>query len=142
MSTQENKALADRFVNEVINPGALDRAGEFFTPDYIDHAAAPGIPPGIEGLKMFFGMFRAAFPDLTYKIEDTLAEGDHVVQRLTGNATMKGSFLGMPATGKHAAWGEIHIVRVGAGGKFVEHWANVDQISMFMQLGLVPAPGG
>lgn len=139
MSTEQNKALADRFVKEVINTGALDRAAEYFMPDYVDHAATPGVPPGIEGLKAFFGSFRAAFPDLEYKIEDTIAEGDMVVQRLTGSGTMKGMLQGMPASNKHATWGEIHIVRAGAGGKFVEHWANVDQVSMLMQLGFIPA---
>lgn len=140
MSTGEMKILANRFVEEVINTGNLDRADEFFTTDYVDHAAPPGLPPGTAGLKAFFGMFRAAFPDLHYTLEDTIAEGDKVVQRFTARGTMQGPFLGMPATGKRAIWSEIHIVRE-AGGKFVEHWASVDQLGMFQQLGLAPAPG-
>jgi len=28
----------------------------------------------------------------------------------------------------------MHIARVGAEGKFVEHWANVDQLGMLMVL--------
>jgi predicted ester cyclase len=142
MSIGQNKANADRFVNEVINQGDLDRADEFFARNFIEHAAPPGFPPGSEGLKQFLRSFRAAFPDLCYTIADTVAEGATVAQRLTGHGTMRGSFLGMPATGKSASWEELHIARVDPSGKFVEHWANVDQLGMLTQLGLGPMPGG
>ena len=141
MSTEENKAIARRLVEEVINVGKLEAAAQYFTPDYIDHAATPGLPPGVEGFTAFFTAFRAAFPDLHYHIEDVVAEGDRVVQRAMAHGTMKGDFLGMPATGKNATWSEMHIVRV-KDGKIVEHWANVDQLGMLQQLGLAPAPGG
>jgi len=141
MSTADNKMLANRLVEEVINKGNLDAAGDYFTADYADHAAPPGLPPGVEGFKAFFGGLRAAFPDLHYVIEDTIAEGDMVVNRATAHGTMKGDFLGMKATGKHAAWTEMHIVRI-LNGKIVEHWANIDQVGMLQQLGLMPGPGG
>jgi predicted ester cyclase len=141
MSTEDNKAITRRLVEEVINAGNLDAASQYFTPDYVDHAAPPGLPPGVEGFKAFFTGFRAAFPDLHYHIDDAVAEGDMVVQRATAHGTMKGDFLGMKATGKSATWGEMHIVRV-KNGKIVEHWANVDQLGMLQQLGLAPAPGG
>ncbi len=79
----------------------------------------------------------AAFPDLTSTIEFTVAEGDEVMQHITSHGTMKGDFLGMKATGKRATWTESHIVRF-ANGKVVEHWANVDQVGMLQQLGLMP----
>src|SRR5215469_991741 len=100
MTAEQNKALASRFVEEVINQGHIDRAGEFFTANYVDHfPAPPGFPTGVEGLKQYFTLFRQAFPDIHYTIDDTVAEGDKVVQRLTGSGTMKGEFLGIPATG-------------------------------------------
>jgi predicted ester cyclase len=55
-------------------------------------------------------------------IDDTIADGDKLVQRLTGHGTMQGSLAGMPATGKHAPWSEIH-VSCFKDGKVVEHWA-------------------
>ena len=45
----------------------------------------------------------------------------------------------MPATGKRATWTEIHIGRV-VNGRLTEHWGVVDQLSMLVQLGIVPAP--
>ena len=140
MSTDQNKANVDRLVRQVINTGDFARASDYFDNNYIEHAAPPGYPAGLPGLKQFFTDFRAAFPDLNYTIDDTLAEGDRVVQRLTGHGTMKGAFLGMPPSGKSAVWTELHIGRVGSNGKLVEHWANVDQANMLMQLGFIPTP--
>jgi len=140
MSTEQNKAIASRAV-EAINAGDMSLFESLLAPDAVEHAVPPGMPPTRETAKQFITMLRAAFPDLHYHIDDVVAEGDRVVQRTTAHGTMKGEFLGMPATGKSAAWGEMHIVRV-KDGKIVEHWANVDQLGMLQQLGLAPAPGG
>src|SRR5207247_6343337 len=59
-----------RFYQEVINEGRIDLIDELATPGFIEHETAPGIPTGIEGVKQFFSMFRAAVPDLTATIED------------------------------------------------------------------------
>ncbi len=141
MLPQDMKAKATRFVEEVINTGKLDRFTEFYATDYVDHVSRPpDFPTGFEGWKLFFGGLRAAFPDFHAVVEDTIVEGGKIVLRVTAHGTMKGSFLGMPATGKHASWGEIHIIR-RAGDKFVEHWAILDQLGMLQQLGLAPTSG-
>ena len=140
MSPDEMKSKGRRFVDEVINRGKMEVIDELAAPDFQDHAAPPGVPAGLEGLKMFMNGFRAAFPDLRYHLEDQIAEGDKLVQRYTVHGTMKGEFQGMPATGKHAMWSEIHISRF-ANGKAAEHWASVDQLGMLQQLGLAPTPG-
>jgi steroid delta-isomerase-like uncharacterized protein len=140
MSTEENKAKAIRFINEVVNTGNLDAIHEFMAADYMEQAAPPGVPPTVEGLRMFFTMLRQAFPDFQYAIDDAVAEGDKVVLRVIAHGTMQGEFMGMPATGKHADWSEIHIARFREG-MIVEHWANIDQMGMLQQLGLIPTPG-
>lgn len=143
MSGIDIQARANRFLEEVLNSGNLDRVTEYFTTDFVDHVVAPSpdFPTGVAGFKMFFTGMRQAFPDLHYTVEDTIVDGDHIVQRVTGHGTMKNAFMGMPATGKHATWSEIHDVRMGGDGKFVEHWVNVDQVGMLTQLGLAPTPG-
>ena len=141
MTTEANKANARRFVDEVVNRGNIAVIDELAGPNFVDRTAPPGVPPTTEGTKAFWTMFRAAFPDLHYTIEDQVAEGDRVVQRTTGHATMRGDFQGMPASGKEATWSEIHIVRFDADGKAVEHWGVVDQLGMLAQLGFAQAPG-
>ena len=37
--------------------------------------------------------------------------GDQIVHRADATGTMKGDFMGIPATGKRATWTEIHIGR-------------------------------
>jgi steroid delta-isomerase-like uncharacterized protein len=140
MGVEENKANARRFVDEVINRGNLAAVDELTAPDFVDHSAPPGVPPTAEGAKAFFGMFHSAFPDLHATVDDVIAEGDRVVQRRTTSGTMRGDFMGMPASGKQASWSGIHIIRF-ADGKLVEHWSVVDLIGMLTQLGFAPAPG-
>jgi steroid delta-isomerase-like uncharacterized protein len=136
MAAQENKALSARFMEEVVNQGDTSLIDHLVTPNFIDHQQQPGMPAGRDGIKAFVRGFRAAFPDLHYTIDDTVAEGDKVVMRSTAHGTMRGDFMGMPASGKSATWQEIHITRY-AEGKAVEHWAVVDQFSMLTQLGFI-----
>jgi steroid delta-isomerase-like uncharacterized protein len=138
MGVEENKANARRFVDEVINRGNLAAVDELTAPDFVDHSAPPGVPPTAEGAKAFFGMFHSAFPDLHATIDDVIAEGDRVVQRRTTSGTMRGDFMGMPASGKQASWSGIHIIRF-VDGKLAEHWSVVDMIGMLTQLGFGPA---
>ena len=136
MAIEQNKAIADRLPLELSkgNIGILDEVADSKA---VDHSVPPGMPLTVEGTKQFLTLFRAAFPDLTYKVEFSVAEGDRVMQRVTAHGTMKGDFMGMKATGKSATWTESHIVRI-ANGKVVEHWANIDQVGMLQQIGLMP----
>src|SRR5574341_285992 len=137
MSTEENKAVANRVI-EAINQKNLALFDELIAADAVDHAAPPGMPPTRETAKQYLGALLAAFPDFHYHVEYTVAEGDQVAQRLTGHGTMQGDFMGMKATGKTAMWTETHISRY-ANGKLVEHWAYIDQVGMMQQLGLMPS---
>ena len=141
MSAQDNKAFVRRFVEENLNKGNMSAVNEYFAPNLVEHSLPPGMPPTRDGFTAFFTAFRAAFPDLHYHIDDEIAEGDKVVQRVTGHGTMKGEFQGMKATGKTGTWTEMHITRF-AGGKAAEHWGNVDQMGMLVSLGVMPPPGG
>ena len=140
MAAPENKANVHKLVLEGINKGNMAVIEECLAPSIVEHSLPPGLPPNRDGFKMFLTGFRAAFPDLTYTIDDEFAEGDKVVQRLNGTATMKGDFQGMKASGKKASWQEIHIGRFDSSGKVVEHWGVVDMASMLAQLGF--GPGG
>jgi steroid delta-isomerase-like uncharacterized protein len=139
MSTPEqNKQLIYRLPTEALNQGSLAAVDAVVAPDALDHSAPPGFPAGREGWKQYIPAFRKAFPDLHYTIEQEIAEGDRVVLHVVGRGTMKGDFMGMPASGKQATWTEIHIFRL-KDGKAVEHWHTIDQMGMLQQLGFIPA---
>jgi predicted ester cyclase len=138
MTTETNKTLIRRIPEELYNRWNLDVADEVFAPDYIEHTPLPpGFPTGLQAIKTYVTLLRAAFPDFHYTIEDTIGEGDRVVVRVTAEGTQSGEFMGIPATGRRATWTETHICRI-ADGKLVEHWVNSDQLGMMQQLGVIP----
>ena len=140
MSVEQNKTVIRRLVEEVINKGNIGLFDELVASNLVDHALPPGFPPGAQGVKQFFSVLRAAFPDFHYTIEDMIGEGDYVVQRLTAQGTMKGEFMGMKPNGKHAVWSSMDFTRL-KDGKVVEYWGIEDQLSMLQQLGFAPTPG-
>jgi steroid delta-isomerase-like uncharacterized protein len=141
MSTEENKALARRFVAEVMNAGNLEAADQFIAPNLVVHNPVPGQAPGREGCKQTLATLRNAFPDLHFTIEDLLADGDKVMIRSTYRGTHRGELLGFPPTGEPVAVMGIDLLRI-ADGQIVEHWGTYDQMEMLHQLGVLPSPGG
>ena len=133
------KTQLERIPLEVFNQGNFGLIDELIAPDFVEHSAQPGVPPTRDGFMQLAIAMRSAFPDLHYTVEDAIEAGDKVVHRLAASGTMKGDFLGIPATGTRATWTEIHIGRV-ANGRLVEHWGLVDQLGMLVQLGVVANP--
>lgn len=139
MSTAQNKELARRFIEDVLNTGNLAAIDDFMAAGYVEHLATPGFPANREGTKMALTMLHRAFPDFHYTIEHLIADDDWVAMRLTGHATMQGSFRGLPPTGKQASWSKMHFARLDEG-KFVLHWDVKDDLNRLQQLGFPPIP--
>ena len=140
MSIEQNKSIVRKY-GELMNAQDVDGALAHFGPSFVDHSVRPGMPQGTEGARLFFNMLFTAFPDLHATIEDIIAEGDKVVDRMTCEGTHQGMFMGASPTGKHVKWSFIDINRI-VDGKVVEHWAEVDTMGIMQQLGLVPPPSG
>ena len=137
MSLQENKALVLRFVEEVENQHNLAAIDEFFSTGFVDHSAMANLP-GREGVKTFFSMMFAAFPDMHFTIHQQLAEGDQVVTHKTFHGTHQGEFMGIPATGKQVSIEVMDIYTIQEG-KMTDHWSVGDFLGMLQQLGAVTA---
>lgn len=137
MSRETNKALARRWVEEVVNTkGNLAIIDELFAHDYVDYTNPPDWAPGPEGHKQIIAVYHSAFPDFHFTIEHEVAEGDMVVIRGIYHFTHKGEFFGIAATGKQVISTGTHLFRI-AEGKFVEHWCNNDDLGTMRQLGVV-----
>ena len=88
MSTEENKAVARRWSEELWGQGVLAVADEIVAPDYVRHDAGDPFPArGPEVVKRIVKMLREMFPDLRIAVEDVIAEDEKVVVRYTGIAT-------------------------------------------------------
>ena len=138
MSAEDNKALVRRFVDEVQSRGNIDLIDEICSPEFVNHSAPPGIPTDREGIKILTAMFRGAFPDSYFTVEDMMAEGDKVATRKTFHGTHEGEFVGIPPSGRSVSMGLIDIVRVSEG-RVVEHWSEGDSLGMMQQLGVIPS---
>jgi predicted SnoaL-like aldol condensation-catalyzing enzyme len=140
MLAEENKALVRRFVDEVQSGGNIDLIDEICSPAFVNHSAPPELPADREGIKIVTNMFRGAFPDSYFTVEDMIAEGDKVATRKTFHGTHEGEFMGIPPTGRGVSMGLIDIVRISEG-QVVEHWSVGDNLGMMQQLGVIPQPG-
>ncbi len=128
-----------RFYGEVMNRGEYGALSGMVTSDFQEHSPLPDQPPGIAGLESGLKVFRKAFPDLHFEVNDMIAEGDKVVSRVTYGGTHQGEFVGFPASGKKFSVMGIDIVRFNSDGKAIEHWSGDDaQLKMMQQLGAIP----
>ena len=132
-------AATARRLYELLSAGDVDGFGELLADDFIEHEELPGIAPSKDGVKTFFRMQIAAFPDLRLAVEDVVANGAKVVARVRYTGTQQGEFQGMPATGKAADIQLIDIFAFADDGRVREHWGVIDLMTMMQQLGFVPA---
>ena len=139
MSIEQNKELAARMHEEVVNQKKLSALDDYIAADVVWHDPPPGLAAGMEGFKQFFPMLYAAFPDWHATIEDVIAEGDKVVHRIKGGGTHKDEWMGIAATDKHVTTTGILIYRID-NGKIVEEWLQYDVLGVMQQLGAIPAP--
>ena len=139
MSAEEHKALVRRWWDGLNQGNADELIDEIYAPDYVLHD--PSLPQpvtGLHGIHEFIAAITAAFPDAHTTIEDLVAEGDRVVQRITFRGTHQGEFMGVPATGNEVSVWAVVVSRM-AGGKIAEEWQLVDGLSLMQQLGAIPA---
>lgn len=120
--------------------GNLADAARVFTDDVRDHRTSPftGIQ-SIEDEQRFIARVRAAFPDLRVEIVDMLADGDRVAVRAVHHGSHRGTFLGIPATGRSVVYEGTVIFRL-RHEKIAERWGTVDLFGIMEQLG-VPMGG-
>jgi steroid delta-isomerase-like uncharacterized protein len=136
--SEENKAISRRFIEELWNTGNLSVADEIVAPTYVNHdPATPDLGKGPESAKKEVTLYRTAFPDLRFSIEDLFAADDRVAVRWTGRGTHRGDLNGIAPTGKTVTVLGTSINRI-AGGKIMESWVIWDALGMLQQLGVVP----
>ncbi len=139
MSTQANKAIVRRMLDEMNNQGNIRIIDELVAPDFFEHEdPPPGVPRDREGVKQVFTMYHSAFSDIDASINDMIAEDDKVVVFMMVQATQIGEFAGIPPAGKRIAVHVLDIFRV-ADGQVKEHWGVTDRLGMLQQLGVIPA---
>lgn len=137
--SEENKALVQRWFDEVWNKGRADAIDEMFDEYGIAHGLSDDPLNPIKGPRDFrpvHTLFRDAFPNMMIVVEDLIAEGDKVAARCSVRAKHEGDFLGKAATESPVEFTGIAIVRI-KNGKIVEAWNNFDFMTLHKQVGLL-----
>ena len=133
MPAEENKAIFRRYVEEVPNRGDMEVADEIFG-RYIAHQAdGATLERGPEDVKRFTEEYRSAFPDWRISVDEQIAEGDKVVNRVTLRGTHQRQFRDMAPTGKEVELKAVTIFRFSPEGKVVETWDYFDQLRLMRQ---------
>ena len=133
-----DSAAAIRRLYELLSAGDVDGFADLLADDFVEHEELPGLQPTKDGVKAFFHMYRAAFPDLKMEAKLVLSDGDTAVALGRATGTNQGEFMGMPATGKSVDVQLVDIIRFGDDGLAREHWGVFDQLKMLQQLGVIP----
>jgi steroid delta-isomerase-like uncharacterized protein len=134
MSTEENKAIARRWNEELWSKGNLAAVDELFASDFVWHYAPPGVASDREGYQQYYSEDLSAFADMNCTIEVIVAEEDKVAVRWNWRGIHKGDYMGIAPTGKQVTLTGISILRI-AGGKIVEEWTESDNLGFMEQLG-------
>src|SRR5689334_295846 len=125
MTTTANKRLVRQYIEDVWGRGDSVVDEDLLAPDYVDHTPPPGITPDRAGHRENLRIFRTAFPDAHFTIDDLVAEGQKVVVRWTMQATQQGHFFGIAPTNKPCTLTGIDIYRL-ASGQIREVWHQQD----------------
>ena len=127
---QANKAVIQRFYDEVVNQKHMDFMDEAFDPQMVTHDLGP--TPDV-------GMLFAGLPDLHVTVDHWIIDGDMVTSIVTFSGTHQAEMMGVAPTNKPVTWTHIDVHRV-KNGKIVEVWHNIPMGDILQQIGYQPVP--
>src|SRR4051812_13901646 len=143
---QQNKDVFSEFQKALNRQDwSVPALARYLKPDVIDHIAAPGDVPGIEGVHQRLTKWRAAFADATEINLAMVGEHDVLSVLYETRARHAGTYMGIPATNRPVRIPGIKFVRF-EDGLIAEFWGIYDflttAISIGANLGLTPLPSG
>jgi predicted ester cyclase len=123
--SEENRAIAQRWLDEFWSAGNLAVAEEIFAPTYVRHDPE-GPMIGLDAIRRYVSTIRADFLDMHYTADDLIAEADRVVVRWTATATHT-------PTKRRITFSGIDILRIQEE-KIVESWPCFDGLAIQKKL--------
>jgi len=141
LSGQEEQVrqLVGRILNEYFNEGRVDVIPELFHPDFTIYAADGSVMHGHEGAAAYVTAEKAAFPDLYWRQEELMVDGDRATLFFTGYGTFLGEWMGIPPNGRAFTWvgNATFYVRDGKVWQDKLVW---ESMRFMQQLGALPEP--
>ena len=142
MTLESNRIVLIRHFEEVLNQGMLPVVDEIYSDDYTLDAPVSSdgesrrrsLTQGREQLKQRVTLFRTAFPDIRFTLNEIIAEGDSVVVSYTYRGTHQGVFAGVEPTGRSIDITGILIAHM-SDGRIQEAVSVFDSAQLMEQLG-------
>lgn len=135
------ETVVREWFEQVWNQGREEAIDRLMAQDALVHdlPTPDGAPmQGPEAFKPFHRKFASAFPHIRIDILRVMADGDVVAGHCRVTLTHSGDGLGIAATGRTATISGMFFARV-ENGQLAEGWNCFDFLSLYQQLGLVPA---
>lgn len=136
MNIEDNKRVARRFIEEVVNTGNVERLPEFISPDCRESNDPTGQSVGLDSMRAHVLGVRKTYPDLRIAVEQQVAEGEWVATRITARATHLGDWLGIKPTGKLVVITGVNLDRI-VNGLIVEHGGAANMLEALLSIGAV-----
>lgn len=133
MNNSQNKETIRKFYEESLNKRNYALLKEIFSAECV---SANG-DKGPEGFEKIIKPLILAFPDIQWKVEDIIQEGDKVAARHSLKGTHTAPFRGVAPTGK-AVINTGMIFFAFKDGKVIASWTETDRLGFNQQLGIVP----
>ena len=129
---EKNKQTVRKLYEEYINRERRELLPELVSADFIG-------PDGRRGPAVFaatIDALRRGVPDITFELQDVIAEGDRVAIRWTWSGTHKGALNGLPASNRRVKNDGIAIYDL-RDGKVSRAWLQTDRLGFLQQIGAV-----
>lgn len=110
------------------------------SPQVPGRTRGPGAGKPVRSREEFIALqrgFMTTFPDQHVRLEQMIAEGDHVAVRAIYTGTQSGPMGDFPASGNKVDGPFIAFFRIESG-KIAELWVEWDNVAMLTQLGVLP----
>jgi steroid delta-isomerase-like uncharacterized protein len=128
-SNEEDLERVYRRYNRLCNAHRFDRLGEFVAQDVEVNGEVQGLQAYVDGLQAVV----RAFPDYRWDLRHLFVSGAWVSAHFLDTGTHRGTFLGVPATGRTVSTQEFAIYRFQAG-RIAEVWVTADNLRLLDQL--------
>ena len=135
---EENEALVQAYWDESVW-GPQGKIASVVAPDEIHHWGILGTTQGFDEFAKRWALFNAAFPDLTFQVDEIVATDTMAASVWTATGTQEGEWQGLPPTHDVVSWSGINIFRI-ACGMIAESWGEADHIGLRAQLGGTDVP--
>jgi len=142
MSTDKNKEIVRRVLDEFWHGGNEAVLDELFAADFVNHELSNPEVRGLAEFKDWAGgarqMWNTGLSKWRIEIEDLVAEKDRVLKRFVVRGTHTGELLGIAGTGKPIEMRGMSLYRI-SGGKVQEIYWNYDVFNLAQQVGAIPS---